>query len=667
MFASISFSYLIVFCLNILTSVKSSDDFQIVTNNVLCTQIGWKLLKKGATVPEIFIAVSACEGLVNPQDAGLGGGFQLVMHNKTCNSNGKELYINARETAPSYWPEPRSQTDFGGVGIPGVLKGYETLFRMTFCGYQPKLKWHELFEDVIHYATTGINLSKTFKIALTYLNIKNLYNKHFFEIQGNKLLNPQLARTFAIISKEGPESSMYTENGFLLNEIIGAHPILNEKDFINFKAKILKPMHCSIDFPKKLYVHTTKLPGSGVCICAGVKILSKLYERRRAQNLNKMQRILMQQQVLRYIYALKPHIKRIKASKIYAQTDLVVDEIEEILINGIEKSTNVSLPSHFGNIYLPNYEIKSPYGTTNVVIRHNGVTLTATSTINYSFGSKILLNRLGFFLNNQLYDFSYEAGHPNYPMPSANPQSAISGTIITDQNGDVVLALGGAGGWKIIGAIFQTLARSLFDNMNLNEAVNQARCLPFGVLVCEPSMYSMMRNFRNVKYQVESGYSAVTAIDQCDAVYDNRRGGLGLSSMKCANNTYDKNSVDQFNQYLVSNQAKRLRHINKRNQIVKYCVFSRNKSIFTQYLKNSIGKFENESKKRITFIFTNRKSKCDLRFHFFLNRNKRLFKVIAKYENTIIHKIAYMKKNNVVRVVAKTLMSFFLKMKNKIM
>lgn len=384
-----------------------ASDIQIVTNNHYCTDIGLKLLKQKATVPEVFIAVSACEGMVNPQDAGLGGGFQAVIYNSSCAAQ-PSYYLNARELSPQVWPEPRTKMDFkNGIAVPGVLKGYEYLYTRTKCGYKPTLKWKALFKDIIKLGQRGFNQTKTMLRAMSYLQTVGVPIQEYFDIRGDVQKNPILSRTFQRISNEGPHSSMYKKHGYLMRRIRKVIPELTVSDFTNYHIKVENVTKCQIDYPKKLTIMTTKLPGSGTCICAGMKILANLYQARHGQRISSLDRLAMQQQTLRYIYAIKPYLKKIHPQKILAQVDAVTKQIKKN-IKSRKRRFVVTTPKSFGKIKLEKIKLNSPYGTTNVVIRNKDVTLVATSTINYSFGSRVLVDGLGFFLNNQLYDFNYE-------------------------------------------------------------------------------------------------------------------------------------------------------------------------------------------------------------------------------------------------------------------
>lgn len=102
----------------------------LVSNNEQCTEIGKRLLNRDATVEQAYIAVSLCEGLVNPMDSGLGGGFQALLHD----SINRDYYLMSREYSPYDSSFRKDPFIFGNsVGVPSVLAGYAKLLGVDRC------------------------------------------------------------------------------------------------------------------------------------------------------------------------------------------------------------------------------------------------------------------------------------------------------------------------------------------------------------------------------------------------------------------------------------------------------------------------------------------------------------------------------------------------------
>jgi gamma-glutamyltranspeptidase / glutathione hydrolase / leukotriene-C4 hydrolase len=113
----------------------------------------------------------------------------------------------------------------------------------------------------------------------------------------------------------------------------------------------------------------------------------------------------------------------------------------------------------------------------------NGMAVAITSTVNLIFGSQVLDPETGVILNDEMDDFS-TPGVPNsfglwpspynYPEPGKRPLSSTSPTIIENEDGSFYLALGGSGGSRIFGAVFQTIL-NLEWGLDLSKAIEYGR------------------------------------------------------------------------------------------------------------------------------------------------------------------------------------------------
>lgn len=123
--------------------------------------------------------------------------------------------------------------------------------------------------------------------------------------------------------------------------------------------------------------------------------------------------------------------------------------------------------THPPEYYNPVYDVDIDHGTShNTVIDKDGMVVSLTSSINIVFGSGVMDPVTGVILNDEMDDFS-KPGHPNYfgfwpspynyPAPGKRPLSSIAPTIIEDADGNFELALGGSGGSRIFGAVFQVI------------------------------------------------------------------------------------------------------------------------------------------------------------------------------------------------------------------
>ena len=142
-------------------------------------------------------------------------------------------------------------------------------------------------------------------------------------------------------------------------------------------------------------------------------------------------------------------------------------------------------PTDSNDIGYGNIEINESDETTHYsIVDQFGNAIAVTTTLNGTFGSKLYSNELGFFLNNEMDDFSSKPGYPNmYGLiggeankiePQKRMLSSMTPTIV-EKNGELFMTLGTPGGSTIITSVVQTILNVHEFNMTMQEAVNSAR------------------------------------------------------------------------------------------------------------------------------------------------------------------------------------------------
>ena len=111
--------------------------------------------------------------------------------------------------------------------------------------------------------------------------------------------------------------------------------------------------------------------------------------------------------------------------------------------------------------------------------------VSVTTTLNDSYGSKVVVNGAGFLLNNEMDDFSIKPGIPNYYgltggeansiAPRKRMLSSMTPTIVTYHDSSLFMVVGTPGGSTIITSVFQVITNVIDRNMSMQEAVNQKR------------------------------------------------------------------------------------------------------------------------------------------------------------------------------------------------
>lgn len=383
------------------------------------------------------------------------------------------------------------------------------------------------------------------------------------------------------------------DNNFLMRELRQINSSLQQEDITNYivQNNPAQSIDC-LDFK----VYTSQLPGSGYLQLFACKILETAINDLGYLHWRAHERFLFNLRVLHYMHSLRPFLKYLEAmyhrERLYhkkrglrtpfisTRRRILTEETKAIaayIVHHLYYAfPNTSL-SVFGTVSLPRNQISFPKerGTSNICISDKKSNLCATSTINWSFGTKISSNRFGFFYNNQLADFTYKNSRSlNRPQPNTYPQSSIAPTIFTNkQNGRLEFALGAAGGPKIISSIFFVMADMITQReMAKKKYVGKHKKLPprnwsapykcahavaiprcvfhmqpmtkqegaYTFLECENTLSVIFKNALKkqgtvVRYNLEAGYSAVTIIKQNGSgCHDPRRGGSskGMTSKK---------------------------------------------------------------------------------------------------------------------------------------
>jgi len=179
-----------------------------------------------------------------------------------------------------------------------------------------------------------------------------------------------------------------------------------------------------------------------------------------------------------------------------------------------------------GNIVFNETEETTHYS----IIDKEGNAVSVTTTLNGSYGSKVYVEDGGYFLNNEMDDFSSKPGVPNMfgllgseansILPGKRMLSSMTPTIV-EKNKKLYMILGTPGGSTIITSVFQTILNAYEFNMGIQESVNAARFhhqwMP-DVVILEPKQFdlNLILNLNNIGYNIEEQFSRI--IGRVDAI-----------------------------------------------------------------------------------------------------------------------------------------------------
>jgi gamma-glutamyltranspeptidase/glutathione hydrolase len=477
-----------------LTAIPSLATAQGVTSTAdpRATEAGRQILHEGGSAADAAMAMMLVLTLVEPQSSGVGGGGFLVYHDSKTDTIGT---INGREMAPaSAKPErfmgpdgkPRGYSDVipGGlsVGVPGNVRLMEMAHKKW-----GRLEWKALFQPAIKLADEGFQVTPALygwldRFQDTWKDFPAARALYYVDGKpapvGTVIKNPAYAKLLRDIAARGPDAFYTGANARAISDAVAKSvrnpAVLTAKDIAAYKAQD-KPAVCTTYRAYK--VCGMGPPSSGATTVFGILGLIEGWDMKAMGKDSPMSWHLLSE-AMQISYA--------DREKYLGDGDFV-DVPVAGLLDKKYLSERRQLISPFGRAATypagnpPGAQPRTPsgpvpeQGTTHfVAVDKEGNVASMTSTIESIFGSN--LNANGFFLNNELTDFDLnpvqgDAPGANRVQAGKRPLSSMSPTIVYGPDGKVVLAVGSAGGKRIIMHVTKTLVGVLDWGLSAEDAI----------------------------------------------------------------------------------------------------------------------------------------------------------------------------------------------------
>lgn len=459
----------------------------VAAANPLAVEAGLRVLRDGGSAVDAAVAVQAVLGLVEPQSSGLGGGA-FMMHYDA--ATGEVTSYDGRETAPAAATPDLFREDGRPLAFPdAVLSGRSTgapgavaMLAMAQAAHG-RLPWRSLFDDAERLAREGFVVSPRLAgfIAAGRGQARTRWADRYFTredggryVAGDVLRNPAYADTVAALAAGGPDAFY---RGRIAREIVAAVSAeprpgaLTEADLAAYQP-IERGALCR---PYRIWVICVPPPpSSGVALLQLLAMAEHTPAVAEGPDSAAAWTAFAQLQRLMYAdrdrYVGDPAFVRVPVQGLL-DPDYVAGRAG--LAAGLTGAAEPGTPP--GGVFAGPDATLEPAGTSHfVIVDGEGDAVSMTTTVESVFGSGRMA--AGFFLNNQLTDFSFDPLRPdggpaaNAVAPGKRPRSSMAPVLILDRQGRLVGALGSPGGPSILAYNARALIAVLDWGLPVQEA-----------------------------------------------------------------------------------------------------------------------------------------------------------------------------------------------------
>jgi len=460
----------------------------VATEQAEATRAGVDVLQRGGNAIDAAVAVGYALAVVNPCCGNIGGGGFMLIHR----AKGGDTFINFREKAPLRATRDmyldasgnvvpgRSTRGWLAIGVPGTVMGLERA--RTEYGTMSR---EQLMASAIALARDGFVLGSG-DVALLAPeapafarepNIAAVFTHAGAPLQiGDRLRQPQLARTLELVARDGPDAFY---RGDIAQRIVAASNanggLLSLDDLREYTAEELMPVYCTY----RSYTIVSAPPPSsgGTTMCEILSIVAPLPLP--AFGFNSAPSVHADVEAERLAY--------VDRNTYLGDPDFVKNPVDRLLsppyIAALRKK--IGERATRSSDVAPGLGPTESTSTTHYSIADRfGNAVSVTYTINGGFGAGVIAGDTGFFLNNEMDDFTSKPGVPNaYGLvqgatnaiaPGKRPLSSMAPTIAL-QHGRPAIVAGSPGGSRIITITLGVLQNIIDYGMNVQDAVDAPR------------------------------------------------------------------------------------------------------------------------------------------------------------------------------------------------
>ena len=468
----------------------------VASSSAIASEVGIQVLKDGGNAIDAAVATAFAMAVTHPSAGNIGGGGFLVYHGvngetttfdfreKAPLASTKDMYLDADGKVINNEIGPIDHFSIKAVGVPGTVAGLELAHQRL-----GSLDWSKLLAPSITLAREGVPI--TFKLHDDFNSPRNKSwfgnypssQKIFYKDNGKPYLvgdlwkQNDLADTLERIQSEGRDGFYGGKTAQLIADFMTANDgLITLKDLKKYKAIERKPIKNNY---RDYEIISMPPPSSGGIIISEMLNILEHYDLEKIGH-NSAQ----------YLHILTEAMRRGYADRANYLGDPDFNEdmpLERLLskehAGNLSKTINpnkksVSDPALFAEIY------ESDETTHFSVVDKEGNMVSLTYTLEFGYGSHIVVEGAGFLLNNEMGDFNEQPGvtnvkgeigtPPNQIRPEQRMLSSMTPTIVA-KDGIPLFATGTPGGKTIINTTMQTILNIVDHGMTIAEAIEAPR------------------------------------------------------------------------------------------------------------------------------------------------------------------------------------------------
>lgn len=465
-----------------------ADSAMVVCAHPVAAQIGIDIIRKGGNAVDATVAVQLALTVVFPEAGNIGGGGFMILREPT----GKTAALDFREKAPTRASRDMFLDSAGNVidglstkgalasGIPGSVDGMVEMHKNY-----GKLSWKEVVQPAIDLAMNGVALTRREAENLNAVqNDLVRYNtvtpSHLLGTwkEGDTLRWVELGHTFERIRDAG-RSGFYEGKTArdLVAEMNRGKGVITLEDLKNYKSEWVEPI--ALDYKNYKIISMPPPSSGGIMLIQLLKSIERYPVKEWGHNSAKTIHLYTEAErrsfADRAVYLGDPDFNNIPTQQLISA--------EYIAAHMSTFNPNRATPS--SSIREGALTINEPTETTHIsVVDKDGMAVSVTTTINDWFGNCVVVAGSGFFLNNEMDDFSLKPGAPNMYgvtgglnneiQPGKTMLSSMTPTIV-EKNDSLFMVVGSPGGPRIMTAVFQVVVNVIDFEMGMQEAVDATR------------------------------------------------------------------------------------------------------------------------------------------------------------------------------------------------